>query len=189
MASQSGNSFRGGSGLNQGTQKACTAAGGGCLKISGSVGPSGIGGGGTDACSGTAGDGGVACGSSLARVAAAAGANLSHDVWSRLTLRVQVLHRGDASAPTWKVWLLHCRGLWAWWNAQKSKMLGPLRMFVRCSRRTLRVDVEETRRIVSKFIVDATPVAYEGVPPKPLLCACALCTPYIQRCPVSRDWG
>lgn len=79
---------------------------GGGLKSCGGTGVRGRGG----RAGGDSGGGGdVACGSSLARAAAAADAAAAHDVWGRLTLRAQVLHREeDAAAPS-KVWLVRCR--------------------------------------------------------------------------------
>ena len=44
--------------------------------------------------------GDVTCGSSLSRAAASADAAAAHEVWDRLTLRVQVLHLEDGSAAS-----------------------------------------------------------------------------------------
>ncbi len=81
----------GGGGLNQGMGKGCRG-GGEDFKSCGST---GAGGRGAAGGGGGGGGGDVACGSSLARAAAAADPAAAHDMWSRLTLRIEVFHREE----------------------------------------------------------------------------------------------
>eukprot|EP00903_Cladosiphon_okamuranus_P008181 g7880.t1 len=87
-----------GAGATGGAQKGCTVVGSGCLKTCG--GSSGERGKGSGAAADTGGGGDVACGSSLSRAVAATDTAVAHEVWRRLTLRIQLLHREDASADS-----------------------------------------------------------------------------------------